>query len=132
MKFFIISFLIFLSNFFLNPSLAYNFIEDSGLSETAGQAGYDLSPEDDTLERIITRNITLVLSLVGVIFIILIIYAGINWMTASGSEEKVNKAKKIITNSIIGLIIVIAAYAISYFIVAQILATGVIQIYDVQ
>jgi len=37
-------------------------------------------------------------------------------MTASGSEEKVSKAKEMLTESIIGIIIVLAAYAISYFI----------------
>ena len=49
-------------------------------------------------------------------FLGLAIYAGIIWMTASGSEEKVSKAKEMLTESIIGIIIVLAAYAISYFI----------------
>ena len=52
----------------------------------------------------------------GVIFIILIILAGYNWMTAGGEEEKVNKAKQMIYRAIIGLIIIMSAYAITYFV----------------
>lgn len=56
------------------------------------------------------------LSLVGTIFLILTVYAGILWMTASGKEEQVEKASKIIKASVIGLFIVMSSYAITYFI----------------
>ncbi len=121
MKFLITSILIIVSFFIVKPGFTYNFIDDSGLNKTANTAGYDLETNENTLERSLTRNITLVLSFVGVIFVILIIYAGIVWMTASGNEEKVTSAKKIMTDSIIGLIIVVAAYAITYFVLEFIL-----------
>ncbi|MBI4812328.1 hypothetical protein HY798_02695 [Candidatus Falkowbacteria bacterium] len=54
--------------------------------------------------------------MLGVIFIILMLYAGYNWMTASGEEEKVTKAKDTIWRAIIGLIITIGSYAIWDFI----------------
>jgi len=120
MRYFFASLFILLFSFIFTPVFAYDFIDDSGLSETAEPAGYDLETES-TLEQTLAKNITLVLSLVGVIFMILIIYGGISWMLAQGNEEKVNKAKKIIIDSIIGLIIVIAAYAISYFILEFVL-----------
>ncbi|MFA6306520.1 MAG: hypothetical protein WCV70_01345 [Patescibacteria group bacterium] len=56
------------------------------------------------------------LALVGSIFLILMIYAGYNWMTARGEEEKVSKAKDTINRAIIGIIIVVGAYAIWRFI----------------
>jgi amino acid transporter len=56
------------------------------------------------------------LALLGVIFIILIIIAGYDWMTARGEEEKVNKSKKTIERAIIGLLIIIAAYTITAFV----------------
>lgn len=121
MRFLIISFLILFSLIVFKPSYAYDFIDNSGLRETAGPAGYDLEVDEGSLERTLARNIALVLSFVGVIFVILIIYAGIVWMTAQGNDEKVNNAKKIITDSIIGLIIVVAAYAITYFVLEFIL-----------
>jgi len=61
--------------------------------------------------------VSLVLSIIGIIFIIFIIYAGYLWMTAFGNDTKLEKSKEILKQSIIGLIVVIAAYAISYFIV---------------
>jgi amino acid transporter len=56
------------------------------------------------------------LSLLGVIFMILILIGGFNWMTASGDEEKVRKAKDTLRRAIIGLLIVVSAYAITYFV----------------
>ena len=59
------------------------------------------------------------LSLVGTIFLILAVYAGILWMTASGNEEKVTKAKEIVTQAIIGLAITLGAYAITVFVTGK-------------
>lgn len=56
------------------------------------------------------------LGLLGIIFVILIIYAGYNWMTAAGEEQKVEKAQNTIRRAIIGLIIIVGAYAITYFV----------------
>tara|TARA_Y100000310_G_scaffold342575_1_gene446384 strand:+ start:327 stop:728 length:402 start_codon:yes stop_codon:yes gene_type:complete len=59
------------------------------------------------------------ISILGVIFMAYIVYAGYLWMIARGEEEKVTKAKAIIRGSIIGLIIVLFAYAITAFIVSR-------------
>ncbi|MBI4812330.1 hypothetical protein HY798_02705 [Candidatus Falkowbacteria bacterium] len=44
------------------------------------------------------------------------IYGGYTWMTASGNEQQVEKAKGIIKNAVIGLIVVLAAYVVTAFI----------------
>ncbi len=124
MRYLIILFFLILSFIVINPMFAreYYFEGQSGVFHTGFHAGYsDDYRADTSLEVVIAKNINLVLSFVGVIFVILIIYSGIVWMTASGNEEKVNSAKKIMTDSIIGLIIVVAAYAITYFILEFIL-----------
>lgn len=56
------------------------------------------------------------LSLLAIIFIILMLYAGFNWMTAGGDEQKVTQAKETIQKAIIGLIIIISAYTITAFV----------------
>lgn len=56
------------------------------------------------------------LSFIGVLFFILMLYGGIIWMTAQGNEQQVSKAKDLITAAIIGIIIVLSAYAITAFI----------------
>jgi hypothetical protein len=52
----------------------------------------------------------------GTIFFILVVYAGLMWMTAVGNEENIKKAQSILKTAIIGLIIVLSAYAITKFI----------------
>ncbi len=60
--------------------------------------------------------ISIALSFLGIVFFGLIFYAGILWMIALGESGKVDKAKNLIETAIIGLIIVIGAYAISTFV----------------
>ena len=61
------------------------------------------------------------LSLLGVIFIVLMIYAGHLWMTARGNEDQLTKAKTTIRVAIIGLIIIVGSYAIWAFVAKYVL-----------
>lgn len=103
------------------PVLAqsYSFKEDSGVGQTAKEAGYDTNKPE--IETRISQLINIVLSVLGVLFLILIIYGGVIWMTAAGNEEKAKKAKELITEAVIGLIIVLAAYAITFFVVNRLI-----------
>lgn len=92
--------------------------KDKPLNSAASQgAGFDTGVEANT---IIGAIIKIVLGLMGAIFLVLAIYGGYTWMMARGNEEMVEKAKNTLTNAIIGIVIVMAAYAISYFILSQI------------
>jgi len=97
-----------------SPALAALKFENaqSNITTTASQAGLQTT-DIPTIAAII---ITALLGLVGMIFFILFIYGGFQWMTAAGNEEKIRKAKKLIVNAVIGLAIIIMAYAITYFI----------------
>ncbi|MDD3284183.1 MAG: hypothetical protein PHZ07_01160 [Patescibacteria group bacterium] len=75
-------------------------------------AGYKQGDVVSTI-AIIVR---IVLSLLGVFFLILIIMGGFQWMSAGGNEETVTKARKRITDASIGLAIIIFSYLISMFI----------------
>jgi uncharacterized membrane protein len=57
------------------------------------------------------------LSVLGVVFLILALYGGFIWMKAKGNEKEVERAKDVLTNAIIGIIIVFVAYAISRFLI---------------
>jgi len=83
-------------------------------------AGYDSNPT--SLTSMIAKIIRVFLSLLGIIFLILTLYAGFLWMTAGGNDEKVGQAKKTLTSAVIGLIIVTGSYSISLF--AERIATG--------
>lgn len=86
------------------------------LDKVAGTGGANLNKDINTS---LTTIIKTALSLVGTIFLALTIYAGILWMTASGSEDKVTKAKDIVTQAIIGLAITLGAYAITAFVTTK-------------
>ncbi len=98
--------------------------EDFGLSEAAREGGLiSGSGQPPSIQQVTGQIIGGVLAFVGVIFLILTIYGGITWMTAGGNEEKIKKAKGLIVNSIIGVIIILAAYTIVNYIFASITAT---------
>lgn len=61
-----------------------------------------------------------ILSLVGTIFLLLTIYAGILWMTAQGNEDQVAKSKSIVSAAVIGLVITMSAYAITAFVTSKV------------
>ncbi len=67
-------------------------------------------------QQLIGTGINAALTMVGLIFLILMIYAGYLWLTARGEEEPINKAQKIIISSVIGFILVASAYAITVFV----------------
>lgn len=70
------------------------------------------------LGTFIGRLLQIFFGLLGVIALALFMYGGFIWMTASGDPNKVEKAKKIIQNAIIGLIIIFSAFAITTFVMS--------------
>ena len=99
---------------FLNPAWAALKFQNakSGIETTASQAGLQTA----TIPTIIASIVKALLGLVGMVFFILFIYGGVQWMTAAGNEEKIRKAKKLIVNAVIGLAIITLAYTFTYFI----------------
>lgn len=73
-------------------------------------AGYG-APMDPRL--IVANLVKYALGLIATIIFALMVYAGYNWMTASGNDEKVAKSKSTIYNSVIGLIIILGAYGLT-------------------
>ncbi len=84
------------------------------LEETARIAGYG---EPKGIAAIVGGLIAIFLSLLGIIFLCLVIYGGFIWMTSGGNEQKILKAKKTLTDSTIGLIIILSSYAITSFVI---------------
>lgn len=87
------------------------------LTDVATNAGF----KKKDLVASIGSVINTVLALLGVILVVLIIYGGFLWMTAGGNEEQIKKAKKFLSNAIIGLVIVLAAYSITFFVVDKLI-----------
>lgn len=77
----------------------------------------------------VAHLIRLALGFLGIIFVVLIILAGFSWMTSGGDDEKIAKAKKMIVNAIIGLILILSAYSIVQFVLSAILTSPTVTNY---
>jgi len=68
------------------------------------------------------KIIQVLLGLLGIVALSIIIYGGFLWTTSGGSEEKISQAKKLLRNSVIGLIIILSSWGITYFILSKLVA----------
>jgi len=57
------------------------------------------------------------LGLLAFVAVVMIIIGGFWWMTAGGNDEKVGKAKNMIQAAVIGLVIILLAWAITIFVI---------------
>jgi hypothetical protein len=96
-------------------------VSDFGLA-TSRPASY---ASDQTLQQTIASIINVALGLLGVIALVIILAGGFEWMTAGGNEEKTTEARKRIIAGVIGLAIILSAYAIAQFVLRSLsAATG--------
>lgn len=86
------------------------------LGTTAEKAG---TADTKNIEDVVGVAIRTALTLVGLIFLVLMVYAGYLWMTARGEETQIDKAKGIISAAIIGLVVVMGAYAITALVTSK-------------
>lgn len=88
---------------------------DFGINQVS--ASINLVQSDPRI--IIGRIIQIALSFLGVITLLLIMYAGFLWTTSNGDEDKITQAKQIIKNAVIGLVIILSAWSITTFLLTK-------------
>lgn len=94
----------------------------NNLLDSAATTGGYAPATETSFSEILGSVVKYALSFVGVIFLILMVYAGFLWMTARGDEGQVEKAETIIRSSIIGIVIATAAYSIAAFVLPAVLS----------
>ena len=73
----------------------------------------------------VANIIRIALSFLGIVAVVIVLWGGVLWMTAAGNDDKVSQAKKVLFSGLIGLIIILSAFAITQFVVNQLIgATG--------
>lgn len=90
----------------------------TGVIEKSGLPSLDVNPSNrtaDNLQMVIANIIMFVLTLVGVLFVTSIAYAGFSWMTSEGNRDKVDKAKKRLVYSTLGVLLIFASYSLVAF-----------------
>ncbi|MFH0818770.1 MAG: hypothetical protein V1898_02130 [Patescibacteria group bacterium] len=115
LKIFFISIVIFTPLISMAGTAPGFFPTDQGAQET------DLNLTAVDIFSTVSRLIYYALSFLGLISLILVLYAGFLWMMARGNQEEITKAKDILKGGFIGMVIILASYGISYFVFSTLL-----------
>lgn len=67
------------------------------------------------------RIINVALGFLGIIAVVIVLVGGFKYMVSGGNEEKTTEAKNLIVAGIIGLAIILSAWAITSFVISQLL-----------
>ncbi|MFC1787622.1 Mbov_0395 family pilin-like conjugal transfer protein [Patescibacteria group bacterium] len=113
-----------------NPSNAFAeaLTEDEffgGTGKTGADFAGDVGLGQGDLVSTINSVIKTALGFLGIVAVIVILVGGFKWMTAGGNEDKVKSARKVLVSGVIGLVIILAAYALASFVIGALVdATG--------
>lgn len=91
---------------------------DLGIEKVGGATGLGKKDIRETIGAIIKVS----LGFLGVVAIVVVLIGGFKYMIAGGSEEKVTEAKKWIISGVIGLAIILSAYAITSFVITSLMS----------
>lgn len=123
MKYFILTVVLFTSLFAFAPAEAQTtYMVDRIFDrlDVVGEEVYNQNAYTNARAQLYSQVgsvIKTVLSLVGLLAVILIIYGGFLWMTSAGNDDQINTARKTIIAAIIGLIIIISSWAITTLVI---------------
>lgn len=95
------------------PAPAFAQVSNTAAESVAATAGFGSA----SVYEIIGTIINVFLGALGVVFLLLVLYAGFLWMTAGGDDKQVEKARKMLINATVGLVIVLSSYGIATFVV---------------
>ena len=104
----------------LAPAIASAQVDPFGGQQTQQEVEQALGLGTKDIRVTIASIINVFMGLLGIVAVVIILIGGFLWMTAGGNEDKVKKAKMWIFSGIIGLIIILSAYAIATFVVQSV------------
>lgn len=90
-----------------------------GITEVEAGLGGSLD-KSQTPIQIITNIINIALGFLGIIAVGIILMGGFKWMTAAGNEDKTTEAKQLLGAGVIGLVIILASWALATFVIKNI------------
>ncbi|MFA6307675.1 MAG: hypothetical protein WC664_02450 [Patescibacteria group bacterium] len=79
----------------------------------------DIALGSRNLRETIGGVVNIILGFLGILTTLIILFGGFKWMTSYGSSDKVDEAKKLIGAGVIGLVIVLTAYAVSRYVLSE-------------
>ncbi|MEK7680725.1 MAG: hypothetical protein AAB348_01595 [Patescibacteria group bacterium] len=92
-------------------------VDPLGVDKAGGGTGLGNKDIRETVASIIK----VALSLLGIVAVVIVLIGGFKWMTAGGNDEQVGEAKKWLYSGIIGLLIILSAYALTKFVIENLI-----------
>lgn len=89
--------------------------DDLGVGAISGEISLGSGDVRQTAARIINVS----LGFLGIIAVVIVLVGGFKYMISGGNEEKTNEAKQLIISGIIGLAIILSAWAITSFVISR-------------
>ena len=131
-KLFVVAMMLVVSAVFIAPAFAEN-VPGSGTPSDKPSTDFGIAKIEENIPLgtnefipTVTKLINVLLSLLGIVAVVIILVAGFKWMTAGGNDDKVSEARKMLFAGVIGLAIILSAWAIAKFVLQQLgTATGV-------
>jgi len=104
---------------------AVTFAQGGGLNANdlgVGAIQNDIKLGSGDVRQTAARIINVALGFLGIIAVVIVLVGGFKYMISGGNEEKTSEAKNLIVSGIIGLAIILSAWAITSFVIAQLLS----------
>lgn len=99
------------------PQLTANTLGVGALDESLALTG----GEGSDLRQTIANIINVALGFLGIIAVIIVLVGGFKYMVAGGDETKTKEARGWIISGIIGLAIILSGWAITSFVIGQLI-----------
>lgn len=95
--------------------------------EGDGTPGNGIALGQSSLQATAVRLINVALSLLGIIAVVIVLIGGFKWMTAGGNDDKIAEARKLIFAGIVGMAIILSAWAIAKFVLSNLASATDVQ-----
>ncbi len=82
------------------------------IGTTAGFPNQNSNITNGNIVGLISTVIRIILFISGAVAVLFVVIGGATYLTAGGNDEQTAKAKKTITNALIGIVIIILSYVI--------------------
>ena len=116
---------------FASPVLANDFdrLAQAGMMTKIAEKSGLIAEETEnrSLAQLIGRIIQPLLGVIGSLFFVLVVFSGVMWMTSAGNEERIAKAKRILSAAVVGLALSFLAYTIARYVLTSVIQTTTVQ-----
>lgn len=103
------------------PSAANATATSIGTNDLGLNYGASIGLGSTDVRSTIASIIKVAMGLLGIVAVVIVLIGGFKWMTAGGNEDQVGEAKKWIFSGVIGLAIILSAYALASFVITQLI-----------